>query len=74
MNYDKWAKKVMTHLTCPCSNGDKCPEGHCYYAIMHFENGKSLYFTCGRPINIGQSKLTSISSNSSIVEKKTLMK
>ena len=70
MNYDKIYKKVGTYLTCPCSNGDECPEGYCYYAIMHLKNGKSLYFTCGRPVNIGQSKLTSISSNSSIVEKK----
>ena len=60
MNYDKkynqWAKKVMTHLTCHCHRGDKCPEGHCYYAVLNVINGKSIHFTCGRPVNIIEEK------------------
>ena len=54
--YSKWLKKFNSYETCECCNGDKCPEGHCYYAIMHVENGKSLYFTCGRPVNIIKEK------------------
>ena len=60
MNYNKkynqWAKKVMTHLTCSCRNGDKCPEGYCYYAVLNVINGKSIHFTCGRPVNIIKDK------------------
>ena len=54
--YSKWLKKFNSYETCECCNGDKCPEGNCYYAVLNFKNGKSLYFTCGRPVNIIKEK------------------
>ena len=50
--YSKWFKKLNSYETCDCRNGDKCPEGHCYYAVLNVINSKNLYFTCGRPVNI----------------------
>ena len=69
-SYNRWVKRLNSYETCDRCNVDKCPEGNCYYAVLHLESNKNLYFTCGRPVNIGQTQLNSISSNSSLVEKK----
>lgn len=50
--YSKWLKKFNSYETCECCNGDKCPECHCYYAVLNLKSNQAVYFTCGRPVKL----------------------
>ena len=46
--YDNFMKKFCAYENCDISYNEECKEPHCKYAILHFENNKTVYFACGR--------------------------
>ena len=46
--YNDFMKKLYAYENCDISYGKECKEPHCKFAVLHFENNKTICFTCGR--------------------------
>lgn len=45
--HNKFLQELSWHDQCDTQQGVICKHPHCRYSVLHLENNKSIYFTCG---------------------------